>query len=311
VIDEQLSPIGAYSPIVERPPLTWPNGARMALWIVPNIEYYRYQPPQPTAQASRMPHPDVSMYGWRDYGNRVGIWRMLDVLDKHQLKITLSLNLGVYENCPDVLEALEARKYDVMSHGMFNSDAMFALDEDGERAYIDECMSVFRKLTGREISGWFSPANSLTRRTPDLLAEAGIQYLVDYFHDDQPFPIPVRRGRLLTLPYSMDVNDGWNYRHNLDAEEICFAARDQFDRLYAESAKIPRVMHLALHPYTMGQPHRVKLFDELIGYMLSHEGIWQATGMEITQWYNDNHLPQIEKHMASAPCWGKKVGQTA
>ena len=293
------SQIGDYSPIVERPKLFWPGGARLALWIVPNIEYYQYLPqakgynPWP-----RTPHPDIMMYGLRDYGNRVGFWRLLDALDRHSVRATLSLNIACYENYPDIREACEARVYDVMSHGMYNTEYMFDMTEDEQRDYIAECKDSFRRLTGRDLTGWFSPVASATTVTSDLVAEAGLHYTADFYHDDQPFPITVRSGRLLSLPYSLDVNEGWNLRLNIDAEEFVLSAKDQFDRLYAESAKIGRVMSLALHPYVFGQPHRIAHLDRLLGYMLSHEGVWQATGIEIAEWFTANHLPALQKHLA-------------
>ena len=290
------SQIGPYSPIVERPPLRWPDDARLALWIVPNIEYYQYLPQVRSFDPwPRTPHPDIQMYSLRDYGNRVGFWRLIDVLDRHSVRATLSLNIACYENYPDILEACESRRYDVMSHGLYNTEYMFDLDEDGERAYIAQCMDTFRRLTGRQLSGWFSPVASATPITADLLAEAGLAYTADFHHDDQPFPIMVRSGRLLSLPYSLDLNEGWNLRFNVDAEEFCLGVRDQFDRLYQEGG---RVMSLALHPYVFGQPHRIAHLDRLLAYILSHSGVWQATGIEITEWFNARHLPLLEKSMA-------------
>lgn len=290
------SQIGDYSPIVERPPLKWPNDAKLALWIVPNIEYYQYQPRVKTFDPwPRVPHPDIQGYSLRDYGNRVGFWRLIDALDRHAVRATLSLNIACYENCPDILEACESRKYDVMCHGMYNTEYMFDLDEDGERSYIADCMTTFQRLTGRRINGWFSPVASATPMTANLVAEAGMTYTADFHHDDQPFPLQVRRGELLSLPYSLDLNEGWNLRFNVDAEEFCLGVRDQFDRLYQEGG---RVMSLALHPYVFGQPHRIAHLDRLLGYIMSHPGVWQATGIEIAEWFNRTHLPVLRKSMA-------------
>lgn len=289
--------IGPYSPIIERPALEWPGNARIALWIVPNIEYYQYCPrvrafdPWP-----RTPHPDVMMYSLRDYGNRVGFWRLFEVLDRYSVRATLSLNIACYENFPEIMEACERRNYDVMSHGMYNTEYMFELREAEERAYIAECMDVFRRLTGRNITGWFSPVASASVRTSDLVAEAGLTYTADFLHDDQPCPIQVRSGRLLSIPYSLDVNEGWNLRLNIDAEEFALSVRDQFDRLYQEGG---RVMSLALHPYVFGQPHRIQHLDKLLKYILSHSGVWQATGAEIAEWYYSTY-PPTAPHGAAA-----------
>ena len=299
------SQIGPYVPIVDRSWMRLPQGARLALWIVPNIEYYQLSPPPGKFDAwPRCPHPDIMNYGVRDFGNRVGIWRLLDVLDRRKVRATLSLNIACYEDFPAIMEACEARGYDVMCHGLYNTDYMFDRSEAGERAYIAECQATFRRLTGRDFTGWFSPVASATLTTSDLVAEAGITYTADFFHDDQPFPIRVRRGSLLSLPYSMDVNEGWNLRLNIEAEEFVLSAKDQFDRLYAESADIPRVMSLALHPYVFGQPHRIAHLDRLLGYMLAHDGVWQATGIEIADWFNANCLPALERRLAETAASG-------
>ncbi len=290
-----------YSPLIERPSLRWPNDARLALWIVPNIEMFEYAPPGLRGQRDpypRCPHPDIMNYGLRDYGNRVGIWRLLEVLDRHALRCTLSLNLAVYQHFPEIMEACESRKYDVMCHGLYNTNYMYDATEEQERAYIQDCAATFRRLTGRDLTGWYSPAGSGNHRTPDLVAEAGIQYYVDWYHDDQPFPMRVRHGRLLSLPYSMDVNDGWNLRLNIDAEEYVLAVKDQFDCLYREGADIRRVMSIALHPWVMGQPHRIRHLDRLLEYIRRHHGVWLATGAEIADWFIRQQLPAIEDHIS-------------
>jgi allantoinase len=304
-----FSQIGTYSPIVERPRLRWPDDARIALWIVPNIEYYQISPmvrsfdPWP-----RCPHPDILNYGIRDYGNRVGFWRLMELLDRYHVRATLSLNIACYESFPEIMEFCESRAYDVMCHGMHNTDFMFDKSEEGERDYIAECQATFRRLTGRDFTGWFSPVASATVTTSDLVAEAGLVYTTDFFHDDQPSPIQVRSGRLLSLPYSMDVNEGWNLRFNIEAEEFILSAKDQFDRLYQEGGEIPRVMSLALHPYVFGQPHRIAHLERLLEHMLGHSGVWQATGIEIAEWYNAHCLADLERHLSAGPPMPKASG---
>ncbi|MDB5857183.1 MAG: polysaccharide deacetylase family protein [Ramlibacter sp.] len=284
--------LGGYSPIVNRPPLRWPNGARLALWIVPNIEHYPFAPlhgamnPYP-----RMPHPDVYAYGLRDYGNRVGFWRMLEVLDRHQVKGTLSLNIACYENYPEVRAACEARGYDVMSHGIFNTDHMFDMSSTQQRDYIADCQARFRAAAGRDFTGWFSPANTGTPETVRLAADAGLSYTSDLFHDDQP--TLVADGRIVSLPYSMDLNDGWNFRSSMEAADFVRATLDQFECLYAEGG---RVMCLPLHPYVLGQPHRIAHLDRLLEQILAREGVWQATGAEIADWFRRQPAAAVEVH---------------
>ncbi|MFT5391015.1 MAG: allantoinase [Gammaproteobacteria bacterium] len=288
-----------YSGIVDRPVVPLPGNARVALWVIPNIEHYEFLPRETNVRDPwpRTPHPDVLGYGMRDYGNRVGLWRMLEVLDKHNLKCTTSLSMSVYEHYPEIFEACESRGWDTLCHGMYNTRYHWGLAEDTERAYIHDCVDTFRRLTGRQLAGWFSPATSHTLNTPDLVAEAGIRYYTDWFHDDQPFPMRVRSGQLISVPYTVDLNDFALERGTVDAPDFATMIRDYFDVVYQEGERQPRVMAIALHPFIMGQPHRIKYLDEALAYILGHEGVWQATGSQIADWYISNVLPGIETHL--------------
>ena len=290
-----------YSPLITRPKLRWPGDARVALWVVPNIEHYEYLPAEVRVRNPwpRMPHPDVMGYGGRDYGNRVGLWRMFEVMDKHDIRCTISLNLSVYEHYPAIMQACEARRWDVMCHGLYNTRYHWNMSEDEERAAIAECVETWRRLTGRQLAGWFSPAATFTLNTPDLVAEAGIKYYCDWYHDDQPFPMKVRSGNLITIPYQMDINDAMTYRHHIEAEEFAQMITDHFDCLYGEGAEHGRVMCIALHPYIMGHPHRIAHLDRALSYILSHDGVWKATGEEIADWYIAHHLAGVEAHVAA------------
>jgi allantoinase len=278
----------AYSAIIDRPPIVWPNGARIALWIVPNLEYYELLPPPHRARDPwpRTPHPDVQAYGARDYGNRVGLWRLFEVMDRHRIRCTVSLNLALFEHFPELLDECEARRWDYLCHGIYNTRYLFGMPIDEEIALVRDCVETFRRLTGRPLAGWLSPGLTYTLNTPDLVAEAGIKYYCDWVHDDQPFPMRVRSGRrLISLPYSVELNDTVMHRQGHEAEEFTQVIRDQFDTLYAEGG---RVMCIALHPNVSGQPHRIRLLDEALSYVLGHDGVWQATGEEIADWYYAN-----------------------
>lgn len=284
-----------YSPLPTRPKLDWPGGARLALWILPNIEHYEYRPAHVNVRNPwpRMPAPDVHGYGTRDYGNRVGLWRMLDVLDRHAVRATVSLNFGVIEHYPEILAAMEARGYDYLCHGLYNTRYLWNMPEDDERAIIHDSIETLKRHTGKMLPGWFGPAVSTTLRTPDLVAEAGIRYIADYYHDDQPTPIRTAHGPLLCVPYSMDLNDAITYRWHHEGPEFARMIRDAFDVLYAEGAESGRVMAICLHPYIYGQPHRAKYLDEALAYCLGHDGVWQATGAEIADWCHAHWLPKI------------------
>lgn len=275
------------SPIRSRPPLRWPDGARVALWVCPNIEHYEFLPSAVRIRDPwpRTPHPDILLYSQKDHANRVGVWRFFDLFDHFGLRATVSLSLNNWERFPEVMEACLARRWDVMCHGIHNTDYLWGYAEEEERAYIADCVETYRRLTGRMLRGWFSPALSHTLNTPDLVAEAGISYFCDLFHDDQPTPIRVRSGRLISLPYTVELNDSHVLTGAMEGEEFAQAARDMFDTLYEEGAESGRVMCLALHPFVLGRPHRIRHLGAALKYILGHSGVWTATGEEIADWY--------------------------
>ena len=277
-----------YSPITERPRLVWPGGARLAVWVVPNVEHYEYLPAKTRVRDPwpRQPHPDVLNYGIRDYGNRVGLWRLMEVFDRHGVRCTASLSLAVLEMYPEILQAMEARRWEYMSHGLYNTRYHWNYGEEEERAAIAECAEIHRRHTGRALRGWFSPAASYTLNTPDLVAEAGITYLCDFFHDDQPTEIRVKSGRLIGIPYSFELNDSVLHRRAQEAEDFERTGRDMFDQLYRDSERWGGlVMSIALHPYMMGAPHRIRYLDNLLGYLKNQDDVWWATGAEIADCY--------------------------
>ena len=290
-----------YSPIIERPKWTLPNNARVAVWVVPNIEHYEYVPAEVRVRDPwpRSPHPDILGYGGRDYGNRVGLWRMFEVTDRYDIRCTVSLSLSVIEMYPEILEAMEARRWEYMSHGLLNTRYHWGYSEEEERATIAHCQEIHERCTGRKLRGWFSPAVSFTANTPDLIAEAGITYYCDFYHDDQPTPLKVRKGKLISIPYSMDINDAMIYRQPFEAEEFARMIVDQFDTLYQEGETQPRVMCIALHPYMMGAPHRVKHLDRALAYIRSHSDAWITTGEEIADWYIAQGMAAYQKHIGA------------
>lgn len=287
-----------YSPIVTRPKLTLPGGKRIAVYVVPNIEFYEYLPPPSPLRDPwpRTPHPDVLGYGVRDYGNRVGLWRMFEVMDKFNVRGTVSLNVALLDHFPDILEACERRKWDFLGHGLYNTRYFHGISESEERDVIAACVGTYRNYTGRQLQGWLSPAITFTSNTPDLMAEAGISYYCDWVHDDQPFPIRVRKGRLITMPYAMDTNDAVMWRTGHEGPEFARMTKDQFDTLYREGAESARFMCIPLHPYIMGQPHRIKYVEDVLDHITRHDGVWMATGSEVAEWYYKNAYTSMATH---------------
>ena len=289
-----------YSPIIERPPIRWPNNARVALWVSPNVEHYEYVPvfnglrdPWP-----RSPHPDTREYSYRDYGNRVGFWRMIEVLDNHNIRCCISLNEAVLEHFPEVRDAMVERNYDFMSHGIYNTRYINTYTEEEEREFYRDCIDTLKRHTGKQLKGMLGPAISATDRTPDLMAEAGLIYHTDWAHDDQPVPIKVKSGKLVSVPYSIELNDVPVFSKYGEGDYFEWICKSQFNQLYREGAESGKVMCIALHPFLIGQPHRVKYLDNVLGYIMSHEGVWQTTADEIAEHYIANHYDEAVAHDA-------------
>lgn len=289
-----------YCPIIDRPVITWPGNARVAFWVAPNVEHYEYLPefdgvrdPWP-----RCPYPDVQGYSHFDYGNRVGFWRLLEVLDRYRVRCTVSLSLAVLDRYPQIAAAMLERDWDLMSHGFVNTSYLTTFDEAREREWLRDNMATFERHTGRRLKGFFGPSSSCTSRTPDLLAELGFSYHCDWMHDDQPVPLKVRSGRLISVPYTMETNDGPVMRTSADGSYFARICKAQFDQLYREGEHGGRVMCLALHPCWSGQPHRIRYVDEVLDYIVSHEGVWLTTAGEIADYYYQHCYDRMLAHVA-------------
>jgi allantoinase len=276
-----------YSPIVDRKPWRLPNGARVALWVIPNIEHFLFDRPS-TSVSSATAHlvPDVLNYSWRDYGLRAGIWRLMDVMEKHGVKGTVALNSDVCARYPQVIEAGRKLDWEWMGHGENNSSLLTDLGEDEERAIIGRVVSTIEKACGARPRGWLGPALSETYNTPDLLAEAGVEYVADWVNDEQPYPMKVRKGTLYSMPYSIEVNDIPAFlEHHLTGEEFSQLICDQFDGLYESGAQSARVMAICLHPFLIGHPHRAKYLDKALTYIRQRQDVWITRGGDILDWY--------------------------
>ena len=279
-----------YSPIIKRKPLKWPNGARVAVWIIPNIEHFEFDLPG-TSLFPLTVVPDVLNYGWRDYAVRVGVWRLMDALDQYGIRATVALNAAVCGHYPIIIEEGKKRNWEFMGHGLTNSQLLAGLPEEEERKVIRETIHTITKSVGRAPEGWLGPALAETFVTPDLLAEEGIRYLCDWCNDDQPYALKVRTGQLLSVPYSIELNDiPFFVGKGSSGADFLQAIKDQFDVLYQEGKTNGRVMAIALHPFIISVPHRHKYFVKALEYICHHKEVWLATGGEIAHWYDDHYL---------------------
>lgn len=284
-----------YWPYVNRPRIEWPDGAQVAFWVAPNVEFYEVDPPLNIIQPSSLwgKPPDLATYCIRDYGNRSGFWRMLEMFDRLGITASVSLSVAMCDHCPEIVKEMTDRNWELFSHGVYNNRYLYGLNREQELALIDDVKQTIKRASGQDVDGWLSPALTNTPRTIQLLAETGIKYTLDLFHDDQPQPVNVKSGRLISLPYSLDVND-WTGLHTSRSTPAQYTEliKAQFDRLYEEGAESGTVFCLPLHPWLIGLPHRADHLAEAIEYIMGHEHVWHATGREIADWYLDNYYDQ-------------------
>ena len=281
-----------YWPYENRPQITWPNGARVAFWVAPNIEFYELDPAvNPQRKAWPKPVPDVGGYSTRDYGNRVGHVRLMRVLDKYGVRGSISLSTAICEHHPEIIAMCKERDWEFFSHGIYNTRYSYGMDEAQEKAMIEDGIETILKHTGQKCAGYLAPALTHTEVTMDLFAEAGGIYTCDLFHDDQPTPVHVRSGRkFVSMPYSLEMNDTIVYVVNkIEPRRYGEMLKANFDRLYAEGADNGVVMCIPLHAYQVGHPHRLKAFEEALEYITGHPDVWVTTGREIAEYYIDQH----------------------
>lgn len=291
-----------YLPYNNRPRIVWPDGARIAVWVAPNIEFYELNP-APNAQRAAWgrPHPDVLGYSHRDYGNRAGWQRMMRAMDEHGFRGSVSLNVALCDHHPEIIRACADRGWEFFSHGIYNTRYVYGMDKEQERAIIRDSRDTIHRLTGQSLDGWLSPALSNNPWSMDVLAEEGVLYSCDLFHDDQPMPVNVNSGRLVSMPYSLEMNDVIVYNGNqFTPRHYGEIIKRQFDQLYAEGDTSGTVMCIPLHPYLVGQPHRIDAFAEALAYIAGHDGVWLTTGREIAREFMANHYDAMAQAIAGA-----------
>jgi len=276
-----------YSAIVDRPALRLPGGARMVVWTIVNVEDWgieRAMPrtvlPPPMGQPML---PDIPNWSWHEYGMRVGFWRLHDCLKKHGIVPTLAINGIVCRTYPRVAQAAKDAGWEFMGHGWLQAPMHKVEDQP---AAIRETIETIRAFTGKAPVGWESPGLTETLETLDHLAAAGIRYVANWVVDDQPLYLRSAHGPVVSVPYSLEMNDiAMMVIQHHPASELLQRGKDQFDRLYEESADTMRVMAVAVHPYITGVPHRVRYFEALYEHMRARPGVLFWTGEQIHDWY--------------------------
>lgn len=290
----------AYSPITDRPRLQLPGGARLVVWTIVNVEEWDIDQPMPrtvlTPPAGGSPSPDIPNWAWHEYGNRVGFWRMLEVFDQFKLPAVLAVNGSCLKTYPQIAKAALERQWEFLGHGFIQKN-MQKVDDEAEAIRLTT--DAIKSFTGRAPRGWLGPGLTETWQTPDLLQEAGYDYVCDWVLDDQPVHLKTRNGGQITnIPYTQECNDvAMMLIQHHSAREYFERATDQFDQLYADALDSARVMALVVHPYIMGVPHRLKWFRKIYERLSARKDVLFWTGEQIVDW----HRGELERLSAQAP----------
>lgn len=249
-----------YSAITQRRDHAWPNGSRLAVYLGFNLEHFAFGEGLGARIGPASPEPDVLNYAWREYGNRVGAWRCLELFDQLDLRAACLVNTALYDHCPELIAACVARGDELVGHGHTNAERQGQWPPEDERALLAACRDRIARESGTAPRGWLSPWISESRATPDLLAETGYHYTLNWCHDDQPVPLRTHGGGILwAVPYPQELNDiPMIVARQMDAKDFCQMVIDNFDEMLQQSRRQPLVMGLALHPYIMGQPYRLR-----------------------------------------------------
>jgi peptidoglycan/xylan/chitin deacetylase (PgdA/CDA1 family) len=273
-----------YVPITRRRDFTWPKGRRLAVYFGVNLEHFGFGDGLGAELAPSGPQPDVLNHAWREYGNRVGAWRMLETFDRLDLPATVIANSSMYGHAPELMAAWRARGDEVAGHGRTNSERQSVLGEAEERALIDEATRAIAEAEGVAPKGWLSPWIAESHATPDLLSEAGYSYTLNWCMDDQPVWLRTRSGRILSIPYPQEINDIPSIIARKDgARAFSEMIVDCFDEMLEQSENQSLVMGVALHPYIVGQPHRIRPLRAALEHVAARrDRIWLTRAGEIS-----------------------------
>ena len=279
-----------WSPIVDRPPLRWPGDARLALCVVVVLDHVDFAPPAGSVQPPGLFHrplPEYWVFSHRQYGLRVGVYRVLEVLARHGIPATVAMDALTAERCPYLVRYCAEQGCEFIGHGIAASRMISArMTEPQERDYIRESVETLAGATGTSPAGWLGPEHGESEHTPGLLAEAGIRYVCDWANDEQPYAMQTPAGELIALPCVLDMDDQFALRdRHFPVDGYARYLKQALDRLHRDAEPSGRLMVLMLHPYLIGQPFRIGYLDEVLGHALSLGGVWAAPGREVVDWF--------------------------
>ena len=296
-----------YVPLPKRKPLRWPNGARVALMVTTNLEYWDqmrespapYYPGGPSIITDVLPGNvyDNPNWTWREYGHRVGVWRMFDCFTEAGVPTTCTMNAKMGLRRREVIEAAMAQNWELVAHNYVQSDLLtnYQFDIEGEREVIRETLRVYKDVVGKPARGWLSSSLRSTPNTPDIVAAEGLDFITDYLNDDQPYLMRTTCGRpLVSIPYTSEVNDFTVFlRQGKDVQGALGVFTEALDELWREGEHSGRLMNIGLHPHVIGQPFRIRALREFLAYAKARSGIWWATREQIADWYLKHHQDHI------------------
>jgi len=268
----------SYSAITRRRDYRWPGRKRLAVYIGFNVEHFDFGAGLGAALGPKSPEPDVLNFSWRDYGNRVGVWRCLELFDSLKLQVGALINTALYDYCPEVVEALVKRGDELIGHGHTNSERQGDLNEAQEKELLLYCRKAIQKHSKVTPLGWLSPWISESAVTPDLLQETGYKYTLNWCHDDQPVEMKTRAGKLWSIPYPQELNDiPMIVARQMDGRDFADMIVDNFDEMLRQSKDQPLVMGIALHPYLVGQPYRLRHLRRALQRVVKSNRVWLTT----------------------------------
>ena len=282
-----------WSPINTRSKLSWPGDARVALCVIITLEHTEWEPPEGSFSADQAgglgvrPFPDYPRFSHREYGHRVGIFRVLDVLERLGIRPTVAMDSQTAEGYPYLVKHCLARGCEIIGHGVSGSQMISGdMSVEEETEFIRTAIDVLKKATGSAPKGWFGTDYGESERTPGLLAKAGIDYVCDWVNDEQPYPM---KDGLFALPAMLEMDDLFTMStRRVTMGRYAQSIKDGFDTMYRDGVANGRLMTINLHPWLVGQPFRIGYLEDALGHIMGHEGVWAASGSEIIDWYRDN-----------------------
>jgi peptidoglycan/xylan/chitin deacetylase (PgdA/CDA1 family) len=277
-----------FHPLTERRDYSWPEGKRLALVLTTNVECFAFGAGMGHDPAKTGEPQTHRNYSWRDYGNRIGIWRFFDLFDELKIPVGHNVNSLLYEYAPQIMDAIRKRGDEIVAHGRTNAENHRGMWEADEERIIGEIVDTFVKHEGAAPTGWMGAGAYETSNTPDLLKEAGFKYLMDWPMDDQPVWLRTRSGPILSVPYPIELNDSQVIIHRKqDGREFCDMITDQFDEMIEQSARHPLVLNLSIHPNVFGQPFRLRILRQALRHCLEHplkDRLWVTRPRDIADY---------------------------